>query len=59
HKGNGDCVYLGESGCERHASAPQLCREMDCRLLYQKLKFTEARRAGVLPVWRRGRELSE
>ncbi len=28
---DGDCVYLGESGCSIHASRPHVCRWYDCR----------------------------
>jgi uncharacterized protein len=30
---NGDCVYLGDSGCRIHDRAPEICRRMDCRIL--------------------------
>ena len=62
HKPNGDCVYLGDSGCTRHHDKPQQCREMDCRTLAANITFTAARKlakSGRLPfaVWKRGREL--
>lgn len=62
HKANGDCVYLGASGCTIHDSKPQLCREMDCRHIAQNITWTQARKldaAGQLSfdVWRRGRDL--
>lgn len=31
HKPNGDCFYLGESGCTIQHDKPQQCWEMDCR----------------------------
>ena len=30
-KPNGDCWYLGESGCTIHGNAPYMCRIYDCR----------------------------
>jgi Fe-S-cluster containining protein len=27
---NGDCFYLGPTGCTIHDRAPALCREFDC-----------------------------
>jgi hypothetical protein len=62
HKPNGDCIYLGDGGCTRHADKPQMCREMDCRRISAALSFTRARqlsRRGTLrlPVWKRGKEL--
>ena len=33
HKPNGDCWYLGPTGCTIHKNRPQMCREMDCRML--------------------------
>jgi len=57
HKANGDCVYLGNQGCTIHQTKPQMCKEMDCRLIAQRVSFTQARKLGVMGVWRRGREL--
>jgi hypothetical protein len=62
HKPNGDCIYLGETGCTIQDTKPRMCREMDCRTLARRLTFTQARKLaaqGRLPllVWRRGREL--
>lgn len=31
HKFNGDCAYLGESGCTIHETKPFACRLYDCR----------------------------
>ena len=31
HKPNGDCIYLGDSGCTIHDRAPKACRDFDCR----------------------------
>lgn len=62
HKPNGDCIYLGDGGCTRHADKPQMCREMDCRRIARAVSFTHARKLArggrlPLPVWKRGREL--
>lgn len=62
HKPNGDCIYLGPTGCENHADRPTLCRAMDCRNIAKMLSFTEARKLnqrGMVPIhiWNRGREL--
>lgn len=43
HKPNGDCVYLGESGCTIHDRAPAVCRTFDCRGFYLKLTRNERR----------------
>ena len=42
HKPNGECIYLGSSGCTIHGRAPLICREFDCRKMY--LKFSRAER---------------
>jgi Fe-S-cluster containining protein len=34
HKGNGECWYLGETGCTIHDLAPWACRQFDCRKWY-------------------------
>ena len=62
HKVNGDCVYLGASGCDIHADRPTMCRTMDCRNIAMRFSFTEARKLsarGAVPmhIWHRGREL--
>jgi len=58
HKANGDCIYLTEAGCGIHERSPIMCREMDCRNVYRAITFTSARKAKVLPVWNKGRELT-
>jgi len=63
-KPNGDCVYLGDSGCTIHEKAPKICREFDCRWLYRNSNRAgrrEAAKAGTVskPIWERGRELVE
>ncbi len=42
-KDNGDCVYLTEAGCGIHDKAPEICKRMDCRVLY--LMTTAGKRA--------------
>lgn len=37
HKPEGGCIYLGEDGCTIHHRAPAVCREFDCRKMYQQL----------------------
>ena len=57
HKSNGDCIYLGDTGCTIHARRPQMCRELDCRILATQLNYTQARKLNVITVWKRGKEL--
>lgn len=62
HKKNGDCIYLEKYGCSIHSHKPQQCREMDCRLIAQKITYTQARKLSQknqlkLPVWQKGKEL--
>lgn len=62
HKPNGDCVYLTATGCSIQETKPQICRDMDCRVIAQRISWTTARKMdadGRLPikVWRRGRDL--
>lgn len=62
HKPNGDCVYLGERGCTIQHDKPQMCYEMDCRLLARRISWTQARKLNAdgafqLAVLKRGREL--
>jgi Fe-S-cluster containining protein len=35
-KDNGECIYLNDTGCSIHGSAPAICKAMDCRILYQQ-----------------------
>jgi hypothetical protein len=32
-KDDGSCVYLTDTGCSIHGSAPSICKRMDCRVL--------------------------
>ncbi len=62
HQANGDCVYLGKDGCTIHDRSPRMCRQMDCRVIAQRVSWTQARKLdanGRLPmaIWRRGRDL--
>jgi len=62
HKPNGDCVYLGATGCTIQHDKPQQCYEMDCRDIAAALTYTQARKLAAtgrvhLTVWLRGREL--
>lgn|SRR5574337_648562 len=64
HKPNGDCVYLGERGCTIQHDKPQMCYEMDCRLIARKISWTQARKLSAsgrmtMAVWRRGRDLAK
>ena len=61
-KPNGDCVYLGESGCTIHDRAPHVCRRFSCMDLILKTDRAGRRKAiksGELPksLFDRGREL--
>lgn len=58
HKADGDCFYLGDSGCTIQETKPQMCKDMDCRNIANGLGYTEARKIGVLVVWKRGRTLN-
>jgi uncharacterized protein len=42
---NGDCVYLGPTGCTIHERAPAQCREFDCRELF--VSFTRKERRQI------------
>jgi hypothetical protein len=44
HKPNGECVYLGPTGCLIHDRAPVICREYDCRRQYLQIPRAERRR---------------
>lgn len=62
HKPNGDCVYLGEHGCTIQHDKPQMCYEMDCRLIARQVSWTHARKLEAtgrmrMAIWRRGRVL--
>ena len=57
HKDNGDCVYLRSYGCSINNRKPQMCREMDCRIIAQNMTFFKAHRLGNEKIWKRGKEL--
>lgn len=42
-KDNGDCTYLTDTGCGIRGHAPDICKRMDCRVLF--LMTTEPVRA--------------
>lgn len=44
HKENGDCYYLGETGCTIYDKRPACCRAYDCRKNF--LSFTKRMREG-------------
>jgi len=46
HKPNGDCVYLGESGCTIYDRRPAICRSFDCRVFF--LKFDSRQRKAMV-----------
>lgn len=47
HKPNGECIYLGPSGCLNYENRPVICRTFDCRKAYvimtkkQRIKLVE------------------
>lgn len=60
----GACVYLNETGCSIYEKRPFLCRDFDCRVLYQQSPRPERRRRikatpSLGPIYARGRELLE
>lgn len=57
HKPDTTCIYLAEHGCGIYERRPQQCREMDCRLIAQRMTYTQARKTGALPAWIKGRAL--
>ncbi len=58
HKRNRECFYLDKNGCTIQDSKPQMCGEMDCRLVYKNVTYTKARKMRVLGVWNKGKELA-
>ena len=59
---NGDCAFLGESGCTIYDHRPYQCRTFDCRAFYAALSRTQRRRrlrSGELnaEVMARGKQL--
>jgi Fe-S-cluster containining protein len=59
---NGDCSYLGESGCTIHDRAPVMCRVYDCREVFKHSDRAGRKLAvkrGHVPkaIFDRGREL--
>lgn len=58
HKANGDCIYLGATGCTIQEDKPTMCREMDCRVVAASIGYTTARKYGVIKVWNKGKQLA-
>lgn len=63
HKPNGDCFYLEATGCSIHETKPFMCKEMDCRLLSQKITRKQAlsgRYGGrrFFDLWKHGNRIS-
>jgi hypothetical protein len=46
-KPNGDCVYLGPSGCSIWERAPLICRHFDCRALLARIGGRPAQRRAL------------
>ncbi len=55
HKANGECVYLGESGCKIHDHAPAICREYDCRAQYRSMPRAERRHLVAIGMMDKGK----
>ncbi len=50
-KDDGSCIYLGDTGCTIRNRAPTVCREFDCRGLFEKFSRQERKvfvRQGLL-----------
>jgi Fe-S-cluster containining protein len=63
-RANGDCIYLGETGCNMYECRPRLCRQFDCRQYAYLISEEEAeqlKQHGLLmeEVWKKGRMLLE
>lgn len=50
-KPNGDCMYLGISGCTIHDRAPAICREFDCRLFVASFGGRPGIRRAIKAGW--------
>jgi Fe-S-cluster containining protein len=59
HKPNGDCIYLGQTGCTIHEDKPLMCQRMDCRVIAKELTYTQARKIkpNIIRVWKKGKAL--
>ena len=63
-KPNGDCIYLGETGCTIYDKAPQICRSFDCAALFKKImswpkvdrRHPEIKKMLAGPVLKAGRQ---
>ena len=58
HKPNGECIYLTATGCGIHDTSPEMCRVMDCRRIAEQIGYTQARKLGIVTVWRKGKALA-
>ena len=58
HKPNGDCVYLGETGCTIHGRHPLMCRAFDCVAFARHWPRARRRAVGlkINDVFREGQE---
>ena len=62
HKPNGDCVYLGASGCTIYEKRPLMCRRFDCADMVRKMPKSVLRKwvrddPRAKPVIDRGKQL--
>jgi Fe-S-cluster containining protein len=58
HQPNGDCIYLDrDKGCTIHGRRPTVCREMDCRLLVDRLSKHEITIYGLRHIAHAARRL--
>jgi Putative zinc- or iron-chelating domain len=44
HRPNGDCIYLGPTGCSIWERTPTMCKIFDCRKLFLRFTRNERRR---------------
>ena len=59
---NGECVYLGDTGCTIYPRRPSICRTFDCGAMFRTLSRAERKRRVKLglanpPIYDRGREI--
>lgn len=43
HKPNGDCIYLGDTGCTIYSKRPAICREYSCTSQFLSMTRNERR----------------
>lgn len=58
-KKNGECIYLGKTGCTIYDRAPTVCKSFDCRAwaFYATAKERDEMREDNAPVFHRGIDL--